>query len=154
MPTAYEAIRGVANACQALPNLVIGGQPTRQHLEALKAAGAKVVLDVRAPGERRGFDEPATLAALGLEYVNIPVGPVPLSDQLMEEILSVLRRHAGETTFYHCASGNRVGGALIPHLILDHAMDEEDAIAIARRGGLRGQELLAWGLDYARRHRP
>lgn len=153
MPTAFEAIRGVANACQALPNLVIGGQPTRQHLEALKGAGAKLILDVRAPGEPRGFDEAATLAALGLEYVNIPMGPgVPLTDQLMETILGILRQHAGDSTFYHCASGNRVGGALIPYLILDHAMEEEDAIMIAQRGGLRARELLDWGVDYARRH--
>jgi hypothetical protein len=42
---------------------------------------------------------------------------------------------------------------LIPHLILDHEMEEEDAIAQAMRVGLRSAELMEWGLDYARRNR-
>ena len=88
-----------------------------------------------------------------MSYVNIPVGTAPLSDQLMAEILDVLRGHAGKTIFFHCASANRVGGALLPHLILDHDMEEDDALVIARRVGLRAPELEQWGLDYSRRHR-
>ena len=56
--------------------------------------------------------------------------------------------------FFHCASGNRIGGPLIAHLILDHDMEEEDAVAIARRAGLRGPEIAGLGAGYARRHRP
>jgi hypothetical protein len=52
----------------------------------------------------------------------------------------------------HCGSGNRVGGALIAYLMLDHGMDEETATAEAMRVGLRGADLLEWGLDYVRRH--
>ena len=53
----------------------------------------------------------------------------------------------------HCGSGNRVGAALIPHLILDHGMEEEDAMGQAMRVGLRSAELMEWGLDYARRNK-
>jgi protein tyrosine phosphatase (PTP) superfamily phosphohydrolase (DUF442 family) len=152
MTTAFQAIQGVVNACQALPNLVTGGQPDLRHLEALRNAGVRVVLDIRAPQEPRAFAEPAATLALGMEYVVIPVGTTPLSDELMEKILTVLRDHSGDPVFFHCASGNRVGGALIPFFIIDHGMDEEDAIAMATRVGLRSRELLSWGLDYARRH--
>lgn len=151
MSTAFEAIHGVPNACQPLPDLLSGGQPTPLHLEALKAAGASVVIDIRAPGEPRGFDEPAALAGLGIAYVNIPVGPTPLDDQLMEEILDALRRHTGATTLFHCASGNRCGGPLVAFLVLDHGIGEEEAVSIAMRGGLRSREILEWGLDYIRR---
>ena len=112
-----------------------------------------VVLDLRAPHEPRGYDEPREVTTRGMSYVNIPVGTAPLSDQLMAEILDVLRGHAGKTIFFHCASANRVGGALLPHLILDHDMEEDDALVIARRVGLRAPELEQWGLDYSRRHR-
>jgi len=154
MPTPIEAIRGVLNASQILPNLVAGGQPQRAHLEAFKAAGGQVVVDIRAPTEPRPLNEPETTRALGLEYANVPVGPTPLTDELMEQLLGVLRRHAGDSVFFHCASANRTGGVLIPLLILDHGFDEEDAVALAKRSGLRGPELVQWGVDYARRHCP
>jgi protein tyrosine phosphatase (PTP) superfamily phosphohydrolase (DUF442 family) len=151
--TAIDAIQGVTNACQALPMVVTGGQPALHHLQALKEAGASVILDIRDPREPRSFDEPAEVAKLGMTYINIPVGPTPLSDELMASILDVLRANAGQTIYFHCASGDRVGGALLPHLILDQDMEEEDAIAIATRVGLRAPKLLQWGLGYSQRHR-
>jgi len=54
--------------------------------------------------------------------------------------------------FFHCGSGNRVGGAMIPYLMLDQGMTEEDAVEQAMRMGLRSPEYLEWGLDYAHRH--
>ena len=150
--TPFDAIRGVPNACQALPKLVTGGQPDKSHLEALAEAGVEVVLDLRAPQEPRPFDEPAIIRRLGMAYVNIPVITTGiLDDGLMERLLAELRRHAGTPMLCHCAGGNRVGGPLIPYLILDHAFSEADAIATARRVGLSSPELLAWGVEYARR---
>jgi hypothetical protein len=35
--------------------------------------------------------------------------------------------------------------------MLDHGLEEEDAIGQAMRVGLRSAELLEWGLDYFRR---
>lgn len=152
MTTPYEAIRGVVNATQFLPTLVAGGQPDLRHLEAFKAAGGKAVVDIRGSSEPRAFDEPSAVRALGLEYAQVPVGPVPLTDEVMDRVLAALRQHAGENVLLHCASGNRTGGPMIAHLILDHGFEEEDAIQLATRGGLRSPEILAWGLDYARRH--
>jgi len=153
MPTLFQAITGVTNACQPVPNLVTGGQPAATHLEALKAAGVALVLDIRDPLEPRPFDEPALLRSLGVEYINIPVQSGALSENLIERILDVLRSTRDAPVFFHCASGNRVGGALIPYFMLDHKMDEEDAKLQAMRVGLRSGELLEWGLDYARRKR-
>lgn len=152
MSTAYRAIAGVPNACQPLPDLLTGGQPSAAHLEALQAAGAGVILDIRDPMEPRPFDEAELVRRLGMEYVNIPVVHGALTDHELTRILEVLRRARDKTVFFHCASGNRVGGALIPHLILDHQMEEEDAVTQAMRVGLRSADVLEWGLDYARRH--
>jgi len=153
MTTPFEAIRGVTNACQALPKVVTGGQPTAQHLQALKAAGVSVVLDIRDPMEPRPYDEPATARQVGLDYVNVAVNAGTLNDDTLEKILSVLRQNANQQIFFHCASGNRVGGALIPFLMIDQGMEEEDAVTQAMRIGLRGADVMEWGLDYARRHR-
>jgi len=154
MSALLDAARGIPNACEPRANLLTGGQPGRGDLVALAEAGVRVILDIRAPTEWRLVDEPAQARALGFTYYNIPVGDGPLDDRLLDEILAVLRRHQDEPVFFHCRSGNRVGCALLPHLILDQELPEPDAVALAQRVGLRSREYLAWGLDYARRHRP
>lgn len=148
------SLGGIVNACGPLPGLSTGGQPTEAQLRAARAAGLTTLLDIRDPMEPRPFDEPALAAALGLRYENIPVSGATLDDATMERILSVLRDRTAAPVFFHCGSGNRVGGALIPYFMGDHGMGEEDAIALAMRVGLRGADLLHWGLDYAHRHPP
>ena len=149
-----DALAGVANAAAPLPNLLTGGQPSAGHLQALKDAGVAVILDIRDPIEPRGFDEPATARQLGIEYINVSVSSATLDDPTLERILEVVRSNAGRPLLFHCASGNRVGGALLPHFILDHGMSEDEAIQAAMRIGLRGADVLEWGLDYARRKLP
>src|SRR5918912_1194925 len=150
MPSPFEAMSGVANACQILPNIITGGQPTAAQLRALKDANGGIVLDLRDPMEPRVVDEPAAVQSLGMEYVNIPVRAGSRDDTTLERILTVLRKAGERTIFVHCGSGNRVGGALLPYFILDQQMDEQDAIDQAIRVGLRNAEMMEWGLDYAR----
>lgn len=152
MPTAFQAMSGVANACQILPNVVTGGQPTAEQLNALKTAGGDIVLDLRDPMEPRPVDEARLVQELGMEYVNVPVRAGSLEDAAIERILAVLRRSGDRTVFFHCGSGSRVGGALIPYFILDQGMEEQEAVDQAMRVGLRSAEYMEWGLDYARRN--
>src|SRR5918998_3460418 len=153
MSNTFQALTGVANACQILPNVVSGGQPNAQQLRALKEAGGGIVLDVRDPMEPRPVDESTLVRELGMEYVNVPVRAGSLDDATLERILQVLRTAGDRTVFFHCGSGNRVGGALIPYFILDHGMEEQDALDQAMRVGVRSAEMMEWGLDYARRHK-
>ena len=152
MTTPVDALGGVVNACLLTPTVVTGGQPSASNLAALGALGGGLVLDLRDPMERRPLDEPQSVRAAGLEYVNIPVTPGTQNDTTIDRILEVLRGAGERTVFVHCGSGNRVGGALIPWLIIDHGLEEEDAVAQAMRVGLRNAGLLQWGLDYARRN--
>jgi len=145
------ALRGVVNVSKPLPDLVTAGQPGPSHFEALKAAGAKVILDIRDPMEPRPFDEPALIRNLGMEYVNVSVRQGALDDATMDALLEQVRRADGRPMVVHCASANRVGGALIPYFVLDRGMTEDEAIEAAMTIGLRGSDLLEWGLDYARR---
>ena len=154
MTTPIDALRGVANACLLTPQVVTGGQPTATHLAALGAAGGGVVLDLRDRMEPRPIHEAQAARAAGLEYVNIPVTAHTQNDATLERVLGVLRGAGDKTVFVHCGSGNRVGAALIPWLILDQGFDDEDAVNQAMRVGLRSADLMEWGLDYARRNRP
>ncbi len=146
--TTFDAVSGIANACQATPTLITGGQPTAEQLQAFKAAGGAVVLDIRDPMEPRPFNETAKMKELGLEYVVVPVVAGQTSDSIMERILETVRRNKEKQMLFHCGSGNRVGGALIPYFMLDLGMEEEDAIAQAMRIGLRSPEMMQWGLTY------
>lgn len=154
MTTHIEALAGVVNACLLTPGVAGGGQPAAANLAALGAGGGGIVLDLRDPMEPRPFDESQVSRAAGLEYVNIPVTPHTQDDATLERILDVLRGAGDRTVFVHCGSGNRVGGALIPWLILDQGFEEEDAVNQAMRVGLRSADLMEWGLDFARRNRP
>jgi rhodanese-related sulfurtransferase len=146
------ALHGVVNACEPLPGILTGGQPDAHHLEALAANPGTILLDIRDPMEPRPFDEPALARSLGIEYVNVPVSSGSLSDSTLDRILQILRTAGDRRVFFHCGSGNRVGGALIPYLMIDKGLDEEAAIEAAMRVGLRSPELLQWGLDYTQRH--
>lgn len=152
MPTAFQAVSGVANACQILPNVVTGGQPTAEQLRALKEAGGGIVLDLRDPMEPRPVDEAALVRELGMEYINVPVRAGSLDDATLDHILAALRGAGDRTVFFHCGSGSRVGGALIPYFIIDQGLEEQDAVDQAMRVGLRSAEYMEWGLDYARRN--
>jgi protein tyrosine phosphatase (PTP) superfamily phosphohydrolase (DUF442 family) len=152
MSNPFQALSGVANACQILPNVITGGQPNAQQLRALKDADGGIVLDIRDPMESRPVDEPQLVRQLGMEYVNIPVGAGSLDYATLERILAVLRGAGERTVFFHCGSGNRVGGALIPYFMLDLGLSEEEAVDQAMRVGLRSAEIMEWGLSYVRRN--
>jgi protein tyrosine phosphatase (PTP) superfamily phosphohydrolase (DUF442 family) len=153
MNSPVQALSGVPNACQLLPGVVTGGQPFGAHLAAFHSAGGTVVLDLRDAMEPRPLDEPETVASLGMEYVNVPIGPHSLTDATLDRVREVLRGAGEGLVLVHCASGSRVGAAILPFLMLDHGLEEEDAVGQAMRVGLRSAELMEWGLDYTRRHR-
>jgi protein tyrosine phosphatase (PTP) superfamily phosphohydrolase (DUF442 family) len=153
MAISPEATRTIPNGGQPLPGVATGGQPSAEQLTQLRDAGIKVVVDLRDPMEQRSFDEPAAARGLGLEYINVPVRPGATSDEQLARVREALQNADEQPVFLHCATANRVGGALLPHLILDHGLTEEEATERAMQVGLRSPEYLEWGLEYARRQR-
>jgi rhodanese-related sulfurtransferase len=151
MSQLLDAITGVPNACEPVPGIVTGGQPALEHLAALKRAGCAVVIDIREPMEPQPFRAPEAVTAAGLEYRSIPVGHGAVSDATFGRVLDALRGLGGKKPAYvYCASGNRVGAALLPYFMLEQGMDEEEAVAQALRVGLRSAELMEQALAYAR----
>jgi len=146
-----DAIAGVPNACEPLPGIVTGGQPAASHLAALKQAGCAVVIDIREPMEPQPFRTPDAVVAAGLEYRRIPVGHGTVSEATFTQLSDTVRELAGKRpAFIYCSSGNRVGGTLLPYLMLDRGLEEEAAVAEALRVGLRSAELMEQALEYVR----
>jgi uncharacterized protein (TIGR01244 family) len=150
--TPIDAIHAVPNGSQVLPGLLTGGQPDRRQLEALRREGVAMVVDQREAVEPRGYDEAAEATRLGMAYVAAPVGPRTRDDATIDAVRDALRRAEGPV-LVHCASGNRIWAALIAHLVLDHGFDQEDAVEVAVRHGLRSPDILQWALDYLARQR-
>jgi len=149
--TLLDAIAGLSNASEPVPGLVTGGQPTTQHLAALKQAGCELVLDCRDPMEPRPLSEAEEVRRVGMEYVVIPVGHTRGSDETLRSIREVLAANVGKRKMlYHCASGNRVGATVIPFLMLDQQFSEDDAVMTAMRSGARNAELIEWALEFVK----
>lgn len=151
MSQLLDAIGGVPNASEPIPGIVTGGQPTLEHLRALKTAGCAVVIDIREPMEPQPFRTPEAVVGAGLEYRRIPIGHGAVPDATFGSLLGTVRELAGRRlTFIYCSSGNRVGAGLIPYFILEQGLDEEAAVTAAMQVGLRSAELLEQALEYAR----
>src|SRR5947208_14038510 len=149
MSQLLDAIAGIPNACEPIPGIVTGGQPVPEHLAALKRAGCAVVIDLREAMEPRPFKTPDALVHAGLEYRNIPVGHGAVSDATFSRLVDAVRELAGKRpALVHCSSGNRVGAGLIPYFMLEQGLEEQDAVAQARRLGLRSAGPMEQALEY------
>jgi protein tyrosine phosphatase (PTP) superfamily phosphohydrolase (DUF442 family) len=146
------AVAGVVNIAEPFPGFVSGGQPETAHLAALKAAGCQVLLDLRDAMEPRPYRVPDAVTAAGLEYVNIPVEHGAISDATFDRMRASARQLIGaRPTFACCNSGNRVGAALLPYLMLDKGMTEDDAVVLAMKMGMRNTENMESALAYVRK---
>jgi len=149
MSTLLASLAGLPNAAEPVSGWVTGGQPTEQQLSAFKKAGGEVVLDNRDPMEPRPFDEPATVRATGLEYISLPIVHGAVTTDTMKQMHQALKKLEGRRALLHCSSGNRTSAALIPYLMIDKKMEQDDAVDLAMSIGLRSAELMEIAVQYA-----
>lgn len=148
MSALLAAFPGLPNAAEPVPGWVTGGQPSEQQLKAFKAAGGEVVVDNRDPMEPRGFDEPGVARAAGLEYISLPIVHGAATLETMNRMHAALKGLTGKKVLLHCSSGNRTSAALIPYLMIEEKMEQESAVDMAMKGGLRSAELMELALEY------
>src|SRR5882762_3609622 len=151
MSNLLASVAGLPNAAEPVSGWITGGQPTEPQLKAFKAAGGQVVLDNRDPMEPRPYDEPATVRATGLEYISVPIVHGAVTTDTMKQMHEALKKLEGRKVLLHCSSGNRTAAALIPYLMIDKKLEQEDAVDLAMSIGLRSAELMEIAVEYARR---
>ena len=150
MSALLSALAGLPNAAEPVSGWITGGQPTEQQIKSFKAAGGEVVVDNRDPMEPRPFDEPATVRAAGLEYITLPIVHGAVTTATMKQMHETLKRLEGKKALLHCSSGNRTAAAMIAYLMTEKRMEEDDAVELAMRSGLRSAELMDIALQYVR----
>ena len=142
-----SAASGLPNGQLSLEGIATAGQPGADDMRRLAEAGYRVVVDLREPSEPRGFNEEIAVREAGMEYLNLPVDGPP-SDETFESLRRVLRDPEKRPALVHCGSANRVGGALIPYLVLDEGKDPQEAVRTAISIGLRSRELVDRAVNY------
>jgi uncharacterized protein (TIGR01244 family) len=128
------------NGREPLPGVLTGGQPSREQLEALAAAGYKTVVNLRTAEEEMPVSAD-DVTALGMRYVHIPVGGSgDLTAAKAGELGAVLADPAARPIAIHCASGNRVGALLALEAAQVEGKPPEEALELGRAAGLGRME--------------
>jgi|CXWL01.1.fsa_nt_gi uncharacterized protein (TIGR01244 family) len=142
LPTAVEEAPLIALSGGSLPEpgLLAAGQPSAEQLGEVAKAGYRTILDLRAPTEDRGYDEPARARELGLVYHNLPIVPAQLDRATLDRFRELLKT-AERPILLHCGTANRVGGVLYAHWVLDQGLAPEAALERAKAAGLKSHDL-------------
>lgn len=130
----------IPNEGHPTANLITGGQPSQQDLEALKNQGVKTIINLRAEQEMQDLDEDDQVQELGLNYVHIPVaGPDDITFEVANTLHDAICEHEDQgKIFIHCASSNRVGALLAIRAY--HKLDQTpgEAMDLGLKAGLTG----------------
>lgn len=154
-PLADANVPGITGLVEVGPRVLLGGQPTPEGLQNARHAGVTLVINMR-PESELAFNERQVVESLGMEYLNIPVTLQTLDDARVEAFIARvrdLRLEAGgaERVLVHCSSGNRVAALWAMYEIADGGLPAEEAVARARRAGLKSAELVQFIGDWTRR---
>jgi uncharacterized protein (TIGR01244 family) len=120
--------------------LTAAGQPDEAGFRVFAENGYAVVIDLRTAGEDRGLDEPAVVEALGMDYINLPIGRGGITFANAKALSAMIDAY-DQPVLVHCASANRIG-ALFALSEYRKTEDLEMALAAGRAAGLTRLEPL------------
>jgi uncharacterized protein (TIGR01244 family) len=114
--------------------LATSGQPTEAQLADIAAAGFTTVINLALHDDPRYSlaDEAATVRALGMRYVHIPVRFAAPSDADLRAFFAAVNAHRGEKVWIHCAANYRVSAFLGLYRVIEQGWDEDRAFALLR----------------------
>ena len=131
---------GLPNFAEVSPNLLRGGQPGVDGLEAPKKMGVGVVIDMRGT---KSSHEQLAVRKLGMEYIAIPWHcPFP-SDAIFARFLKVIHEHPKKKVFVHCRLGDdRTGMAVAVYRMANEGWSADEALKEMEEFGFRGKHHL------------
>lgn len=128
---------GVANLAMPQPGVLTAGQPTEEQLAQLAALGVKKVVCLRAPTEKGTGWEEAKAAALGVQFVRLPItGEDGLTQSAAERLAAELGSADG-TAMVCCGSSNRVGALLALKAFWVDKKPAAEALELGKQAGLK-----------------
>ena len=116
----------------------LASQPQSQDFEQAKQGGVKTVINLRLPDEVTEFNEEQLVTDLGMQYHNPGFkGPDMLTNEVFDQVRSLLNDADNKPILLHCSSANRVGAVWLAHRVLDSGLSYDDALAEAKVVGLK-----------------
>lgn len=150
-----QATPGLPDAVEVRPGVFVlqtGGNEAT--FSQLKALGITHVLNLRNDGEGDFTAHAAATRSQGADYGRCPMDREP-SDAALDAFRAKLKAlPKGARVLLHCASGNRVSGALFTAWVLDQGMPEAEALALAKKAGLKNPATEAAARAYVAKRTP
>ncbi|MGL5192116.1 MAG: beta-lactamase hydrolase domain-containing protein [Chroococcales cyanobacterium] len=108
-------------------------QLTAEQVQQASQEGFKSILNLRSPQEE-GFsrEEQQQAESAGLHYVNIPVKPDAMDDQLADRVLQEIDQ-LPKPALIHCKSGMRSGALTLMYIATHEGMSAEQAMALGKQ---------------------
>lgn len=130
-------------------------QLSAQQLQQAAQAGYQSVLNLRSPQEE-GFlaDEEQQAKAAGLEYVNIPVQPNNISEELADQVLQQIDQ-LPKPLLAHCRSGLRAGAFSLMYFATQENISAEQAMEKGKQMGFdcsQSPDMKAFFQQYISKH--
>jgi protein tyrosine phosphatase (PTP) superfamily phosphohydrolase (DUF442 family) len=127
----------IPNARVSERGLLVGGQPSAEHLRAIQEAGYRVVISLRTESEPGDEGEQALVERLGMKFVSIPMaGAAGLTEENARALRKSLDERDALPAVVHCSVGQRAAALLgLEAFVVDRASPTA-AIDLAKGLGL------------------
>ena len=113
--------------------IATGGQPTEAQLRDLAAAGFQSVINLALTTSTDALaDEPASVRALGLDHIHIPVDFEAPTAEDYARFAAAMRAWHGRDVFVHCAANYRVSVFFAIYRVTVLGWRREAALAAVR----------------------
>jgi protein tyrosine phosphatase (PTP) superfamily phosphohydrolase (DUF442 family) len=110
--------------------ITTSGQPNEQQLAAIKALGVTHVVNLGLhTHEKALLDEAASVSALGMVYIHIPVEFDNPTEENFDRFCSAMRNLEGETVHVHCIANLRVSAFFYRYHREQLGLSEQEARA-------------------------
>jgi uncharacterized protein (TIGR01244 family) len=112
--------------------LATSGQPTEAQLASIAADGFEVIINLGLHDDPRYAlaDEAATVRALGMTYVHIPVQFGAPTEREASAFFDEMDRHGDRKVWAHCAANMRVSAFLGLYRVVRQGWSEAEAFEL------------------------
>jgi tyrosine-protein phosphatase SIW14 len=126
----------IPNFHQVNEHVYRGGQPAPETWQILAKMGVKTVVDLRREDEHSTAAEAQAVAAVGMNYVNVPMkGIVAPTNEQIAKVLALL--DSEEPVFVHCKRGaDRTGAVIACYRIAHDRWQSQQALREAKSLGM------------------